>query len=143
MAARKTTKELTPAEMKILKWEDENLIEDDGYVMRPRQDQRKKNPTLIENMATRGYDGMIVSKKETPKNGKNYRKVYGITISPDRMAGKSPKGKLIPVLEIHEQGFIRKARSGPKCTLFNVRDLKQTFDGEILDKKHNSIKNKY
>lgn len=88
----------------VLNWEDKNLINYNGYVIRPSKGTRAQTP--MQSMSWRGYDAMRISPQVTTKYGLKYRAVYGASISPDY---KRPmvKGKYHPIVEWHRQGYIK------------------------------------
>jgi hypothetical protein len=89
---------------KIWKWEDKNLINYDGYAIRPSKGTKVQS--IRDNMQTRGYDAARVSPQTTNKNGMLYRAVYGAIIAPDYRY-RNAAGKYTPKVDWTLQGYAR------------------------------------
>lgn len=108
-------------------WEDANLIDYDGYFI------KGPKSAVSDNMRRRGYDGFIISKKKTSKHGHDYRRVYGIVLSPNYSKGRSYP--LYPSLKTYPQGYVKASRSQGTAQLFGGMAYHgQTFDKKILEK---------
>ena len=64
---------------KVRKWENANLINYNGYVIK----HRGSKSSIIDNMRRRGYDAIRISPGITNKYGLKYRVVYGASIEPN------------------------------------------------------------
>lgn len=108
----------------IMKWEDKNLINYDGYVL------KGKKGSIINDMQSRGYDAMRISPQTTTKYGLKYRKVFGASVSPMYSRGLDRNKKYYPKVEWHLQGYIKAgkitgSRMFPGLTgQFNKTELK-------------------
>lgn len=99
----------------VWEWEDKNLINYNGYVLKGGKNDDK---SVIANMRRRGYDAVRISPQTTTKNGLKYRAVYGAIIEPNYRLPKVGN-KYHPIVTWTKQGFI-KAGTKTGTTVFTT-----------------------
>lgn len=114
----------------VWKWEDNNLINYNGYVLKGGRS------SVSDNMSNRGYDAMRISPQVTEKYGLQYRAVYGATIEPD-YTRPQVGGKYHPKVQWYKQGYI-KAGTAKGTTVFRRYGgmfIKEELDDKLMIKK--------
>ena len=88
----------------VRKWEEKNLINYNGYVI------KGKRSSIIKDMGIAGYDAVRISPSVTTKYGLKYRKVFGAVIEPVYSRGTDRNGRYYPKVTWHLHGYIKAGK---------------------------------
>jgi len=114
--------------MCIRDWEDKNLCNYNGYVLRGDTSQ-----SIADNMQTRGYDAMRISSRSTTIYGLKYLKMWGASFAPNQDVKNDEDGKYFVKVTWYLQGYI-KADTNIKSGITVFDFMVETFNQEYLKK---------